>query len=186
VTERVSFTGSVLAMAAMAVKPPAAAARVPVAIVSLYSWPGSRRWTCMSIRPGATTRPAASIVGTGAPPGGEGSGPARRLVAPGVLPEGRDVVAGHPLVLEAEHHDDVDVADGILQPPRHLGAQLLDPGRDEGGRPRDRHRHPHRPHGRDVGARHAAVGDVPDDGHREPVQVSPLLPDGEAVEAGLA
>ena len=33
-------------------KPPASAAAVPVAIVSSSSRPGSRRWTCMSIRPG--------------------------------------------------------------------------------------------------------------------------------------
>src|ERR1700676_522251 len=60
VTDRLSLTGSVLAMQATAVKPPAAAAMVPVATVSLYSWPGSRRWTCMSISPGATTSPEAS------------------------------------------------------------------------------------------------------------------------------
>src|SRR6202521_2400933 len=60
VTDRLSLTGSVLAMQVTAVKPPAAAAMVPVATVSLYSWPGSRRWTCMSISPGATTSPAAS------------------------------------------------------------------------------------------------------------------------------
>ena len=36
-TERLSLTGSVFAMQATAVKPPAAAARVPVAMVSLYS-----------------------------------------------------------------------------------------------------------------------------------------------------
>ena len=35
--ERLSFTGWVLAMQQTAVKPPAAAARVPVATVSLYS-----------------------------------------------------------------------------------------------------------------------------------------------------
>ena len=40
-----------------AVNPPAAAARVPLAIVSLYSWPGSRRWAWMSISPGHTTLP---------------------------------------------------------------------------------------------------------------------------------
>ena len=39
-TARLSLTGKVLAMQRTAVKPPAAAARVPVAIVSLYSKPG--------------------------------------------------------------------------------------------------------------------------------------------------
>ena len=39
-------------MQQIVVKPPAAAARVPVSMSSLYSWPGSRRWTWRSIRPG--------------------------------------------------------------------------------------------------------------------------------------
>ena len=43
------------------VKPPARAAAVPVAMVSSSSRPGSRRWTCMSISPGETIFPAASI-----------------------------------------------------------------------------------------------------------------------------
>ena len=60
--DRLSLTGTVLAMQATAVKPPAAAAIVPVRTVSLYSWPGSRRWTWMSMSPGVTTSPAASIV----------------------------------------------------------------------------------------------------------------------------
>src|SRR6185436_20179504 len=62
VIDRLSLTGTVLAMQATAVKPPAAAAWVPVRTVSLYSCPGSRRWTWMSIKPGVPTRPAASIV----------------------------------------------------------------------------------------------------------------------------
>ncbi len=52
-----SLTGVVLGMAKTEVKPPAAAARVPVRMVSLCSCPGSRRWTWMSMKPGATTRP---------------------------------------------------------------------------------------------------------------------------------
>ena len=39
-------------MQAIEVNPPASAAAVPVAIVSSSSRPGSRRWTCMSIKPG--------------------------------------------------------------------------------------------------------------------------------------
>ena len=46
------------------VKPPAAAARVPVAMVSLADWPGSRRCTCRSINPGAITSPRQSISST--------------------------------------------------------------------------------------------------------------------------
>jgi hypothetical protein len=50
----------VFGMQQMVVKPPAAAAAVPVAIVSLCSPPGTRRWTWTSINPGATTMPDAS------------------------------------------------------------------------------------------------------------------------------
>src|SRR5262249_61805994 len=52
VTPALSLTGEVFGMHAPAVNPPATAAAVPVATVSLCSCPGSRRWTCMSIRPG--------------------------------------------------------------------------------------------------------------------------------------
>src|SRR5215213_3177133 len=62
VIDRLSLTGTVLAMQATAVKPPAEAAMVPERTVSLYSCPGSRRWTWMSMSPGVTTRPPASIV----------------------------------------------------------------------------------------------------------------------------
>ena len=62
-TAALSMGGSVLGMQQSEVKPPRAPALVPVAIVSLYSKPGSRRWQWMSIKPGLTTSPAASIVG---------------------------------------------------------------------------------------------------------------------------
>ena len=45
-----------------AVNPPAAAARVPVAMSSLYSWPGSRRWACRSMSPGTTQQPRTSTT----------------------------------------------------------------------------------------------------------------------------
>src|SRR5262245_1312394 len=62
VTARSSFTGTVFGMQATPVKPPAAAARVPVSMVSFHSWPGSRRCACMSTNPGATTSPFAEIT----------------------------------------------------------------------------------------------------------------------------
>ena len=62
VTEALSLTGRVLGMGQTAVKPPRAAARVPVSMVSELSPPGSRRWQCRSMKPGATIRPAASSV----------------------------------------------------------------------------------------------------------------------------
>src|SRR3954454_20967807 len=57
-----SATGAVFGMQTTVVNPPAAAARAPEAIVSLWENPGSRRWTCISINPGATIKPDASIV----------------------------------------------------------------------------------------------------------------------------
>src|ERR1700674_1189680 len=60
VTEALSFTGFVFGMQHTAVKPPRAAARVPVSMLSEDSWPGSRKCTCMSMKPGAMINPAAS------------------------------------------------------------------------------------------------------------------------------
>ncbi len=57
-----SFTGSVFGIAHTAVNPPAAAARVPVAIVSLSSRPGCRKWVWRSMNPGQTTSPLTSIT----------------------------------------------------------------------------------------------------------------------------
>ena len=56
----VSMVGLVFGMAQMVVNPPAAAALVPLAIVSLSSKPGSRRWQCRSTKPGAMTIPLTS------------------------------------------------------------------------------------------------------------------------------
>src|SRR5580658_1330312 len=60
VTEALSFTGCVFGMQQTAVNPPRAADFVPVSMVSDISPPGSRRWQCRSMKPGATTRPLAS------------------------------------------------------------------------------------------------------------------------------
>src|SRR6478735_2510978 len=57
-----SAGGDVLGMHTTVVKPPAAPAWEPVRIVSLWVWPGSRKWTWMSTRPGHTTRPLASMT----------------------------------------------------------------------------------------------------------------------------
>ena len=56
-TPAVSATGSVFAIACTAVKPPIAAACVPVSTVSASSRPGSRRCVCRSTRPGRATSP---------------------------------------------------------------------------------------------------------------------------------
>src|SRR4029079_6384345 len=47
-------------MGQMDVNPPAAAARAPLSMLSEGPNPGSRRCTCISMKPGATTRPVAS------------------------------------------------------------------------------------------------------------------------------
>src|SRR5437867_2573386 len=57
-----SAGGFVFGMQTTEVNPPRAAQRVPVSMVSLSLRPGSRRWTCMSIRPGTTSFPVASIT----------------------------------------------------------------------------------------------------------------------------
>src|SRR6266566_9034783 len=57
-----SATGDVFGMQTTVVNPPAAAARAPESIVSLWLNPGSRRCTCMSIKPGHTMRLLASIA----------------------------------------------------------------------------------------------------------------------------
>ena len=75
VTARVSFTGLVFGMTATEVKPPAAADRQPDVMVSLYSNPGSLKCTCISINPGQTTQPLASIT--------DSFSPASKLMLPG-------------------------------------------------------------------------------------------------------
>ena len=65
-TPALSFTGLVFGMHATAVKPPATAEATPVATVSLCSWPGSRRCTCMSMKPGQTIKPGRQVDDLGA------------------------------------------------------------------------------------------------------------------------
>src|SRR5579875_1065456 len=62
VAEARSFTGCVLGMQQTAVKPPRAADFVPVSMVSESSPPGSRKWQCRSMNPGATKSPEASRI----------------------------------------------------------------------------------------------------------------------------
>ena len=50
------------------VMPPAAAAIVPVVKSSRSVWPGSSKCACMSIAPGITTSPDASISSSDGPP----------------------------------------------------------------------------------------------------------------------
>ncbi len=57
-----SMVGLVFGMQARSTNPPLAAALVPVSIVSASSFPGSRRWTCISIKPGETIFPLTSMT----------------------------------------------------------------------------------------------------------------------------
>ena len=61
-SDALSTGGTVLGITHRVVKPPRAAAKVPVAIVSLCSKPGSLKWQWTSTIPGETIRPFASIV----------------------------------------------------------------------------------------------------------------------------
>src|SRR5207302_647759 len=54
--------GTVFGISSTVVMPPAAAACEPVSKSSLYVSPGSRKWTCGSIRPGSTWKPLASMT----------------------------------------------------------------------------------------------------------------------------
>src|SRR5512134_865751 len=65
VTSGWSLTGFVFAMHATDVNPPAAAAIVPERMSSFHSYPGSRRWTCISTSPGTTHIPSAGITRPG-------------------------------------------------------------------------------------------------------------------------
>src|SRR3954454_23232957 len=229
VTPALSLTGLVFGMHATAVKPPATAAAVPVATVSLCSWPGSRRCTCMSMSPGHRTNPAGmattvapfaarsrptpamrpSSISTSNTPSrpfaGSTSRPplrsrfifnsARQKVEHGhahgdavgdllenhrigtvshvrrdldaavhrpgvhdddvglraahagrghaehveVLPQRREERALHPLLLDAKHHDDVRVRDGLFDGRGHVDAEALDARWNERRRSADPH-----------------------------------------------
>src|SRR3989304_4785949 len=112
-------------MQATAVKPPAAAGRAPPWMVSALSLPGSRRWTCISMKPGATTRFAASKT----------SAPARSIFAStaarrpsstrvsrrggggggGVRGGGGEERPALPLELPAQHHHDVGGRERLVE-----------------------------------------------------------------------
>src|SRR4051794_18073644 len=81
VVPALSLIGDVFGMQATAVNPPATADAVPVAIVSLCSWPGSRRWTCMSMRPGTTRNPRGTAMTCVSPASGR-SRPVRAIRSP--------------------------------------------------------------------------------------------------------
>src|ERR1700728_460789 len=81
VTEALSFTGCVFGMQQTAVNPPRAADFAPVSMVSDISPPGSRRWQCRSMKPGATMRPRASKNSVSR---ASSSGPTREMRSPSI------------------------------------------------------------------------------------------------------
>ena len=98
-TPAVSAVGVELAIARTEVKPPIAAARVPVSTVSASSLPGWRRWVCRSTSPGSSTRPAQSTSS------GVGSKPAAWAAASGpraaIRPSATSTSAVSPVVRRA-------------------------------------------------------------------------------------
>ena len=75
-----SMGGDVFGMQTSEVKPPRAAAAVPVMMVSLAVWPGSRKCTCRSISPGQTTCPLASNLSVSAGACCAASGPSAAIL----------------------------------------------------------------------------------------------------------
>src|ERR1051325_1746971 len=129
-----SVTGSVLGIAQTAVNPPAAAAIAPVAIVSACSKPGSRRCTWMSMSPGATTLPAASMT-----------------LAPGWAGMFRPTASIRPSRMRTSARSSLPRGGSITRPPR-ISRSVIAPARAGGGggapvgRPAGEeveHRHPH-------------------------------------------
>ena len=107
-----STTGSVFGIATTATKPPAAAARVPLSRSSLCSWPGTRRCTCGSTKPGSRWRPSPSIAS--APSGGS------RL--PGAASSAIDAVADEHVVRGVDPGARVEHVGAADQ---HVGGRLL-------------------------------------------------------------
>ncbi len=79
-TEALSIGGDVFGMPMIAQNPPAAAARVPVSMSSLCSWPGTRRCTCGSTNAGSRWVPPASTVST--PSGASSLSPSSAISPP--------------------------------------------------------------------------------------------------------
>src|SRR5262245_25795144 len=276
VTPALSFTGDVFGIHATAVKPPATAAAVPVATVSLCSCPGSRRCTCISINPGQTISPfdnstiVASSAGRSWPmrpmrwssirmsnePSRPFAGSTMRAplssrfgmtplfdaasqqvqhrhpyghavgylfedhgvrtigdlgrdldaaihrtgmhddhVALGsldpigiqaehvkILPQRREVRALHPLLLDAQHHDDVGVGHRFVDGGRYPHAQPLNPWRHQRRWSGDPDFGAELAQEQDVRPKHATVQQIADDRDLQTVEAFLMLADREGIE----
>ena len=107
-----STTGSVLGIATTATKPPAAAARVPESRSSLCSWPGTRRCTCGSTKPGNRCRPSPSST----------SAPVGRLEAAGRAELGDLAVAHEHVVRRVDPRARVE---HVRAADQQVGGRLL-------------------------------------------------------------
>src|SRR5687768_15897450 len=142
-------------MQQIVVNPPAAAARVPLSRSSLYSWPGSRRWTWRSINPGTiqrsrtstarrptSPRPSSTIrppairtslarsTGPPGPPGPTNTRPPRKTRSPGSIAAGCSS-------LPARRKDYPASASAVALSRAHLREALLEPIDDRRARPLD-------------------------------------------------
>src|SRR2546425_222457 len=191
-----SVTGSVFGMAHTAVNPPATAARVPLAMVSTSSFPGSRRCTCTSTRPGATTLPRTSRTST---PSGDPSAASSAAILPSctstsvvrdaedpvVLAQGRDEPPLHALQLQSQHVQHVGPFDRFLDAPEPAHAELLDAARHQGVGPAHAHFGAELQQPPDVGTGHARVQDVAHQTDFEPGDLAVAVADREQIEQRL-
>ena len=93
--------------------------------------------------------------------------------------------AGHPLLLQAQHHHHVGAVEPRLHVVEDLDAQPVGLGRDQGRRADQPHAAPIAVQQEDVGARHPAVQHVAADRDRQPLEPALAAADGERVEQRL-
>jgi hypothetical protein len=102
-----------------------------------------------------------------------------------VLAHGRQEQAMHPLVLHAEHHDDVRAVDGFVERRRQRDAETIESGGHERGRPAGTNRRAHARQQQRIRSEHPAVRQVADDRDRQPGKASFPFENRERVEQRL-
>ena len=151
--------------------------------------------TCWRIRlrsiSSATSLPISTprFIGPGCMISASGLARAQLVV---VEPEEMEVFAGrrhegavHALALQPQHHHDVDIGEARGHVVKHLDAQPLDRGRQQGARRHHPHPGAHGVEQRDVRARDPAVQDVAADRHGEPAEPALAAADRQRVEQRL-
>ena len=102
-----------------------------------------------------------------------------------VLPDRRERHPALPLELDAQHHDDVGIADRLRQAVGDLDAHALDLRGHHGARSADHDRGAHLGQQMDVRAHHAAVLDVAEDRDAQAVEAALVAADREGIEQRL-